>query len=144
MIKSIQEQTDTKIEIEEDGTIYISCLGGDGYLEAKEIIEAMTRPPEVGRIYKQSKVVSVKDFGVFVEITPGVEGLCHISELSDSFVKNVGDICKMGDLIPVKLLEIDNQGRFKLSRKAALAELGQGGEKKAAEGDEKKVLERKR
>jgi polyribonucleotide nucleotidyltransferase len=74
MIKSIQEQTDTKIEIEEDGTIYISCLDGDGYLEAKEIIESMTQPPVVGRIYKQSKVVSVKDFGVFVEITPGVEG----------------------------------------------------------------------
>jgi len=144
MIKSIQEQTDTKIEIEEDGTIYISCLGGDGYLEAKEIIEAMTRPPEVGRIYKQAKVVSVKDFGVFVEITPGVEGLCHISELSDSFVKNVGDVCKMGDLIPVKLLEIDNQGRFKLSRRAALAELGQSNETKPMESNARKAPARKR
>lgn len=123
MIKSIQEQTDTKIEIEEDGTIYISCLGGDGHLKAKDIIEAMTQPPKVGRIYEQSKVVSVKDFGVFVEITPGVEGLCHISELSDGFVKNVEEVCKAGDLIPVKLLAIDDQGRFKLSRKAALAEL---------------------
>jgi len=123
MIKSIQEQTDTKIEIEEDGTIYISCLGGDGHLKAKDIIEAMTQPPEVGRIYEQSKVVSVKDFGVFVEITPGVEGLCHISELSNGFVKSVEEVCKAGDLIPVKLLAIDDQGRFKLSRKAALAEL---------------------
>jgi polyribonucleotide nucleotidyltransferase len=68
-------------------------------------------------------VVSVKDFGAFVEITPGVEGLCHISELSDGYVKNVDDICKVGDLIAVKLLLIDEQGRFKLSRKAALAEL---------------------
>jgi polyribonucleotide nucleotidyltransferase len=123
MIKSIQEQTDTKIEVEEDGTIYISCLGGDGHFRAKEIIESITEPPVVGRIYKQSKVVSVKDFGVFVEITPGVEGLCHISELSDGYVKNVQDVCKMGDLIPVKLLLIDDQGRFKLSRKAALAEM---------------------
>jgi len=123
MIKSIQEQTDTKIEIEEDGTIYISCFGGDGHIKAKDIIEAMTQPPQVGRIYKQSKVVSVKDFGAFVEITPGVEGLCHISELSDGFVKNVDDVCKVGDLIPVKLLSIDEQGRFKLSRRAALAEL---------------------
>ncbi len=123
MIKSIQEQTDTKIEIEEDGTIYISCLGGDGHFKAKEIIESITQPPQVGRIYEQSKVVSVKDFGVFVEITPGVEGLCHISELSDGFVKNVDEVCKAGDLIPVKLLAIDDQGRFKLSRKAALAEL---------------------
>jgi polyribonucleotide nucleotidyltransferase len=123
MIKSIQEQTDTNIEIEEDGTIYISCFGGDGHLKAKEIIEAMTQPPKVGHIYENSKVVSAKDFGVFVEIIPGVEGLCHISELSDGFVKNVDDVCKVGDLIPVKLLAIDEQGRFKLSRKAALAEL---------------------
>jgi polyribonucleotide nucleotidyltransferase len=123
MIKSIQEQTDTTIEIEEDGTIYISCLGGDGHLKAKEIIESLTQPPQVGRIYGQSKVVSVKDFGVFVEITPGVEGLCHISELSNGFVKNVEDVCKVGDVIPVKLISIDEQGRFKLSRRAALAEL---------------------
>jgi len=129
IIKSIQEQTDSKIEIEEDGTIYISCVGGNGHLEAKEIIESITQPPEVGRIYKQARVVSVKDFGVFVEITPGVEGLCHISELSDSYVKNVEDVCKVGDLISVKLLLIDDQGRFKLSRRAALAEMG--GRKKA-------------
>jgi len=124
MIKSIQEQTDTTIEIEEDGTIYISCVGGDGYLKAKEIIETMTSPPKVGRIYQNSKVVSVKDFGVFVEITPGVEGLCHISELSDGYVKSVDEVCKMGDLIPVKLLAIDDQGRLRLSRKAALADMG--------------------
>ena len=123
MIKSIQEKTGSTIEIEEDGTIYISCLGGNGHIEAKEMIESMTQPPEVGRVYKQAKVVSVKDFGVFVEITPGVEGLCHISELNDGFVKNVEDVCKSGDLIAVKLILIDDQGRLKLSRKAALAEL---------------------
>jgi len=122
MIKSIQEQTDTKIEVEEDGTIYISCFGGDGHLKAKEIIETITQPPQVGKIYEQSRVVSVKDFGVFVEITPGVEGLCHISELSDGFVKSAGDVCKIGDVIPVKLLAIDDQGRLRLSRKAVLAE----------------------
>ena len=123
MIKSIQEQTDTTIEVEEDGTIYISCLGGDGHLKARDIIETITQPPQVGRIYHDSKVVSLKDFGAFVEIIPGVEGLCHISELSDSYVKNIEDVCKVGDLIPVKLLSIDDQGRFKLSRKAALAEM---------------------
>jgi polyribonucleotide nucleotidyltransferase len=106
VIKSIQEQTDTTIEVEEDGTIYISCLGGNGHLEAKEIIESITQPPQVGRIYRKSKVVSVKDFGVFVEITLGVEGLCHISELSESYVKNIDEICKVGDEIPVKLLSI--------------------------------------
>jgi len=109
MIKGIQEQTGTTIEIEEDGTIYISCLGGDGHLRAREIIESITQPPEVGRIYEQAKVVSVKDFGVFVEIAPGVEGLCHISELSDGYVKNVEDVCKMGDMISVKLILIDDQ-----------------------------------
>jgi len=71
------------------------------------MIEAITQPPEVGRIYKDSKVVSVKDFGVFVEIVPGVEGLCHISELSEGYVKHVEDACKLGDLIHVKLISID-------------------------------------
>ena len=122
MIKSIQEQTETTIEVEEDGTIFISCFGGDGHLKAKEIIESITQPPQVGRIYNDSRVVSLKDFGAFIEIIPGVEGLCHISELSDSYVKNVDDVCKVGDLISVKLISIDDQGRLKLSRKAALAE----------------------
>ena len=124
MIKSLQEQTGTTIEIEEDGTVYISCVGGTGHLEAKAMIEAMTQPPEVGRLYKESKVVSIKDFGVFVEIAPGVEGLCHISELSEGYVKQVDDVCKMGDIIPVKLISIDEQGRLKLSRRAAMSELG--------------------
>jgi polyribonucleotide nucleotidyltransferase len=123
VIKSIQEKTNTKIEIEEDGTVYISCVGGDGHLEAKRIIQAMTEPPTVGRVYPNARVVSVKDFGAFVEILPGIEGLCHISELNDGFVKNVDSICRVGDEIPVKLLAIDDQGRFKLSRKAALAQL---------------------
>ncbi len=121
-IKALQDQTGTKIEIEEDGTIYISCLGGEGHLEAKEIIDSMTQPPVLGKIYKNSKVVSVKDFGIFVEIAPGVEGLCHISELANEYVKNIDQVCKVGDLIPVKLIAIDEQGRLKLSRKAALAE----------------------
>jgi polyribonucleotide nucleotidyltransferase len=123
-IKALQEQTETVIEIEEDGTVFISCVGGDGHIKAKEIIESMTQPPQVGRIYPKSRVVSVKDFGAFVEFIPGVEGLCHVSELSDGYVKNVETVCKVGDEIPVKLLLIDEQGRFKLSRKAALAEMG--------------------
>jgi len=141
VIKSIQEQTETTIEVEEDGTIYISCLGGDGHLKAKEIIETITQPPKVGRIYNQAKVVSVKEFGAFVEIIPGVEGLCHISELSDGYVKNVDDVCKIGDLIPVKLLSIDDQGRLKLSRKAALAEINK---KVKAEKVEKTQAQRKK
>jgi len=65
----------------------------------------------------------VKEFGAFVEIIPGVEGLCHVSELSDSYVKNVEGVCKVGDLIPVKLISIDDQGRLKLSRKAAVLDM---------------------
>jgi polyribonucleotide nucleotidyltransferase len=137
MIKSLQEQTDTTIEIEEDGTIYISCVDGDGHLKAKEMIEAMTQPPVVGRIYKEGKVVSVKDFGVFVEIVPGVEGLCHVSELSANYVKHVEDVAKAGDVIPVKLLLIDDQGRLKLSRRAALEEMGIQEEKKEGQGEER-------
>jgi polyribonucleotide nucleotidyltransferase len=135
MIKSLQEQTDTTIEIEEDGTIYISCTDGDGHLKAKEMIEAMTQPPVVGRIYKEGKVVSVKDFGVFVEIVPGVEGLCHVSELSANYVKHVEDVAKVGDIIPVKLLLVDDQGRYKLSRRAALEEMGIKEEKKEGQGE---------
>jgi len=138
MIKSLQEQTDTTIEIEEDGTIYISCVDGDGHLRAKEMIEAMTQPPVVGRLYKESKVVSVKEFGVFVEIVPGVEGLCHVSELSANYVKHVEDVCKMGDIIPVKLLSVDEQGRYKLSRRAALEEMGIQEEKRDDQGEHRR------
>ncbi|MFA5783690.1 MAG: polyribonucleotide nucleotidyltransferase, partial [Phycisphaerae bacterium] len=112
MVKGIQEQTGTTVEIEDDGTIYISCVGGDNHLIAKDMIEAMTTPPKVGKIYENSKVVSIREFGAFVEFVPGIEGLCHISELSDGYVKNVDDVCKVGDEIPVKLLLIDDQGRY--------------------------------
>jgi polyribonucleotide nucleotidyltransferase len=145
MIKSLQEQTETTIEVEEDGTIYISCVGGDGHLRAKEMIEAMTQPPEVGKVYKDAKVVSSKEFGVFVEFVPGVEGLCHISELSDGYVKYVEDVCKVGDVIPVKLISVDEQGRYKLSRKAALAELGIKEERRPEQNrSEQKRHERRR
>ena len=120
MIKSIQEKTGAVIEIEEDGTISISCVGGNGHIEARDIIEAMTTPPKVGKVYKDCKVVSVKDFGIFVEIAPGLEGLCHVSEISNSYVKNIEDVCKVGDLVDVKLILIDDQGRLKLSRKATM------------------------
>jgi polyribonucleotide nucleotidyltransferase len=136
-IKALQEETQTVIEIEEDGTVFISCVGGDGHLKAREIIEAMTTPPQPGRVYPNAKVVSVKDFGAFVEFLPGVEGLCHISELSDGYVKNVESVCKVGDTMPVKLLLIDEQGRFKLSRKAAMAELGKSDKDKKQEPPKK-------
>jgi polyribonucleotide nucleotidyltransferase len=134
MVKSIQEQTNTTIEIEDDGTIYISCVGGENHLAAKEMIEALTTPPQVGKIYSNCRVVSVREFGAFVEFVPGVEGLCHISELSDGYVKNVEDVCKVGDLIPVKLLSVDDQGRYKLSRRAALADMKKQGKTEPVAG----------
>ncbi len=134
MVKSIQEKTEATVEIEDDGTIFISCVGGNNHLEAKEMIEALTTPPEPGKIYRDCKVVSCREFGAFVEFVPGVEGLCHISELSDGYVKNVDDVCKAGDIIDVKLLLIDDQGRYKLSRKAVIAEDGgKGSEDKSDE-----------
>jgi polyribonucleotide nucleotidyltransferase len=122
-IKRIQEETGTVIEISDDGKVVISCTEGDGDKEAYSIIEAMTAKPELGALYPNAKVVSIKDFGVFVEIAPGVEGLCHISELSDGFVKDASTICKVGDIMPVKLFEIDKMGRIKFSRKKAIEEL---------------------
>ncbi len=144
VIKSIQDETDTTIEVEEDGTIYISCFGGEGHIRAKEIIELMTQPPQIGRIYRNSRVVSVKDFGVFVEIAPGVEGLCHISELTAGYVRNAEDVCKVGDLIPVKLVSIDEQGRLKLSRRAALSELGIPDDAAGSEKSPKRGVDRGR
>jgi len=122
-VKGIQEQTGATIEIEEDGTVFISCVGGNDHLKAKEMVEALTEKPKIGKIYHNAKVVSVRDFGAFIEIIPGVDGLCHVSELSDGFVKNVEDVCKIGDITPVKLILIDDQGRLKLSRKAALKDI---------------------
>ncbi|MBN1437264.1 MAG: polyribonucleotide nucleotidyltransferase [Sedimentisphaerales bacterium] len=120
-IRNLEAQTGTNIEIEEDGTVNISCVGGDGHLKCKEMIRLMTEPVKIGATY-DGKVVSVKDFGVFVAIAPGQEGLCHISELADKYVDNVSDVCKMGDEMPFKVIAIDEQGRIKLSRKAALQE----------------------
>ncbi|MBI9016581.1 MAG: polyribonucleotide nucleotidyltransferase [Phycisphaerae bacterium] len=119
-IKKIQETTGTKVDIEEDGTIYISCVGGDGHNRAKGIIEMMTKPLKIGSVYT-GKVVAIKEFGAFIELAPGREGLCHISEISNDFVRNVTDVCKVGDEMEIKVIAIDDQGRIKLSHKAVMA-----------------------
>ncbi len=121
-IKGIQEETGAVIEIAEDGVVTISVVEGNGHIRAMEIVDSIAKPPKVGTVYSNAKVQSVKDFGVFVEIIPGVEGLCHISELSNDYVKNAEDVCKVGDIISVKLIAIDDLGRLKLSRKAVLVE----------------------
>jgi polyribonucleotide nucleotidyltransferase len=138
-IKALQESTGARVDIEDDGTVYISSVDGAGAEKCRDIIEAMTAEVKVGKIYT-GRVVSIKDFGAFVEIAPETDGLCHVSELSDRYVDSVMDVVQMGDEIPVKVLLIDDQGRIKLSRKAAMKELGQSDPEPvgapAGEGDE--------
>jgi polyribonucleotide nucleotidyltransferase len=122
MIRSIQEATGASIEVDDDGTVTVASANAEGAREAMNRVEALTASVELGRIY-EGRVTSVKDFGAFIEIIPGKDGLCHISELSDEYVSSVSDVCKVGDILQVKVILIDDQDRVKLSRKAALKEL---------------------
>jgi serine/threonine protein kinase len=117
-IKRIQEESSSRVEIEEDGTIVISAATFESVELAKTYIRGLTDDAEVGKIYN-GKIVSVKEYGVFVEIMPGKEGLVHISDLSNDYIEKVEDVVKMGDEVKVKLIGIDDQKRLKLSRKAA-------------------------
>ncbi|HDZ21711.1 hypothetical protein LCGC14_0284720 [marine sediment metagenome] len=120
-INRIQDETGAKIDIEDDGTIFISSAKADAAEKARAEIEGLTAEAIVGKLYT-GKVVSVRDFGAFVEILPGQDGLIHVSELDNKYVKNVTDVMDVGDTVTAKVIAIDNQGRIKLSRKAALAE----------------------
>ncbi|MGC4033280.1 MAG: polyribonucleotide nucleotidyltransferase [Tepidisphaeraceae bacterium] len=122
-IKALQADTNTNIDIEDDGTVFISSTDAAGAERCKAIVEAMTQSVQIGKIY-DGRVVSIKDFGAFVEIAPETDGLCHVSELSDQYVGRVTDVVNVGDEIKVKVLLVDDQGRIKLSRKAANEELG--------------------
>lgn len=124
-IRSIQERTGATIDVENDGTVYIASSDGEAGARAKAEIEALGAEIKVGSVY-EGKVVSTKDFGAFIEIAPGTDGMCHISELADGFVKSVDDVVKIGDMIKVKVINVDDNGRIKLSRKALLTE-GEGG-----------------
>jgi len=118
MIKKIQEETGSTIEIEDDGTVIIWGVSLVSARGAQERIEALTEEVKPGRLYK-GRVVSIKDFGCFVEVLPGQEGLVHVSELGHGYIQKVHDVVSIGDTITVKCLGIDNQGRIKLSKKAA-------------------------
>ncbi len=120
-IKGIQEATGAKIDIEDDGTVYISHSDAAGAEAAKLKVEALTEEVRVGKVY-EGRVTSIKDFGAFIEILPGRDGLCHISELDDKYVGRVEDVCKVGDVLQVKVIAIDEHDRVKLSRKVLLRE----------------------
>jgi polyribonucleotide nucleotidyltransferase len=120
-INKIQNETGAIIDIEDDGTVYIACVDAAGAESAKAQVEALTAEVEIGKIYTGT-VVSIRDFGAFIEILPGQDGLCHVSELDEKYVKNVTDVVKVGDTVTAKVISIDDQGRVKLSRKAALRE----------------------
>jgi polyribonucleotide nucleotidyltransferase len=124
-IRLIQEETGTTLDVTDDGTVTISGPNQAGVDDALARVEALTEEIKVGKIYN-GVVSSIKDFGAFIEIVPGKDGLCHISELSDGYVKSVSDVCKEGDRMQVKVIAVDDQNRVKLSRKAVLAEQAKG------------------
>ena len=123
-IKGIVAETGAEINIEDDGSVHIYSNNGDSLQRAKEIIQGMTKEITVGELY-QGTVVSIKEFGAFVEVLPGKDGLCHISELADVRVNKVEDVIKMGDSVWVKCIGVDDKGRVKLSRKAAMKDRDQ-------------------
>lgn len=123
-IRAIQEETGATIDVDDDGTVIVASADSASAKACMRRVEALTETVKVGKIY-EGRVSSVKDFGAFVEILPGKDGLCHISELADGYVGSVGDVCRVGDIIQVKVILIDDQDRVKLSRKAALRELGE-------------------
>jgi polyribonucleotide nucleotidyltransferase len=123
-IKRLVEESGCEINIEDDGTVNIFSVSPEGMKIAKDAITGMTAEAEIGKIYR-GKVVTVKEFGAFVEFLPGKDGLVHISELANFRVKNTEDIVKVGDDITVKCLGVDEKGRVRLSRKAAMEDRDQ-------------------
>ena len=139
-IKKLVEESGCEINIEDDGTVNIYSVSEEGMKIARDAITGMTAEAEIGKIYR-GKVVTIKEFGAFVEFLPGRDGLVHISELANFRVKQTEDIVKLGDEILVKCLGVDEKGRVRLSRRAAMAErdqqmAGEGGAGPTPEGGE--------
>lgn len=118
MINKIIDETDTQIDLEEDGTVFITGKDKTSVEKAKGIVEDLTYEPKLGEMFK-GRVVKIMDFGAFVEIKPGTEGLVHISEIAPFRVEKVNDIIKEGDIVPVKIKGIDDSGKISLSIKQA-------------------------
>ena len=139
-IRAIQEESGAKIDIDDSGLVKIAAVSGEAGARAREMIEAIVQEPEIGRIY-EGPVKNTTSFGAFVEIVPGVEGLCHISELAEGRVEKTEDVLNRGDITRVKLLSIDEKGRLRLSRKAALADDAAAGTKDSDSSDESQTAE---
>jgi polyribonucleotide nucleotidyltransferase len=118
-IRSLQEETGTKIDIGDDGSVFIAATNGTGFELARDRIEAMTESPVLGHIYT-GKVVRITDFGAFIEIIPGVDGMVHISQLDSERVEKIEDVVRMGDEVTVMVTGIDDNGKIRLSRQAVL------------------------
>ncbi len=122
-IRSIQEATGSVIEVNDEGVVTVACENAEWAKQAMAKIEACTATVQIGKIY-DGVVASIKDFGCFVEILPGRDGLCHISELSGGYIGNVNDVCQVGDEMKVLVIDVDDHDRVKLSRRRAMEELG--------------------
>jgi len=122
VIRSIVADTGCKIDVSDDGTVKIASADSAMMQKAIDIVRGLTASPEVGRIY-DGKVRKIVEFGAFVEILPGTDGLLHISQIAEERVRSVSDVLKEGDQIPVKVLEVDRQGKIRLSLKEARREL---------------------
>ncbi len=118
-IRALQDKYGVNIDVEDDGTVLVSSPNAESVERAQAEIGALCEDVQVGTVY-DGKVVSTKDFGAFIEIAPGTDGMCHISELGEGYVQSVSDVVKVGDTVRVKVIQVDDQGRIKLSRKAAL------------------------
>ncbi len=130
-IRAIQEKTGVNIDVDDDGTVSISTNDAQAGEAARAEVEAICESIKVGTVYT-GKVISIRDFGCFVELAPGTDGMVHISEMSNEFVKNINDVVNMGDIISVKVISIDDQGRVRLSKKAVDAEKDGEGENEEA------------
>jgi polyribonucleotide nucleotidyltransferase len=119
IIRGIQDDTGAQINVEDSGMVTISSVDGNAGERARQMIEAIIQDPEVGAVY-EGTVVSTTAFGAFVEILPGKEGLLHISELQHDRTQKTEDVVRKGDKVRVKLLEVDDRGKMRLSRKALL------------------------
>ena len=130
-IRALQDKYGVSIDVEDDGTVMVASPDGPSVERAEAEISAICEEVRVGTVY-EAKVVSVKDFGAFVELGPGTDAMCHISELADGYVEKVSDVVKLGDIIKVKVILVDDQGRVKVSRKQAMADAAPKGQPQPA------------